>query len=736
MTVLQQTEASSSKRITPQTQTRAPSTDRQALSPQRSPAPAGRRVRTVPPTAKYDPPTPPGGHTLAPPISVSPPFDHTSPRKKRPRPKLRYSTSGSDSGGDDDDDDDTSDDEPPWWTFTNRGMQRVRAKVDKYNEAKAERHHDIETGDESEAARGKGKGKLRRGSRESRKLQAGSASHSEQSTPNLLHPAPVRPPHSMFKRSFRANPRSRSPSPSPSPTPRPPPPARSNSAPASPHEFIVESVQPGIESVLDPPTLGIPEIVLQRSLSPPLPISPRRQQTLPETPRLTRFQGPGESLTDSEATPGRRRKLRNRLSGGPGYFAGLSEEGENESETPSLTKPVRPKTRRNQTTRLRINLPDPLTRWPQVGSWQDALNGEYEQTSRKPSINETAEHLSPMGPMTPAQSPERPAPARRSRRSKSRRTKRYRQALVPPTPGGLGFIPRGDEVQRVKTAETNEDGYDWERRLDGALESDQEKAAAVQKRGWWVMRGGRRKGRSTRIEPDGWRKRWRRVLFLDARVTIWIRLINLIVVVVLLGESCTPLPPKRVQAGLTALLPALSVTIRDEQRSLSLPGVLGSSTTLIIAYSALTILHVLTAIYREYFGKPIGLWGLRSKMLWVCLDLLFVALWSSAMSLATNDYIGTPLQCSSRQPWWRAGLSQSYQLLMDSLDQANDTFGTVIPTQVLTSSLTREICRRQIGCITFALIAMLLYGFNMVLSLFRIFETVRRTANLGRAVMV
>lgn len=177
--------------------------------------------------------------------------------------------------------------------------------------------------------------------------------------------------------------------------------------------------------------------------------------------------------------------------------------------------------------------------------------------------------------------------------------------------------------------------------------------------------------------------------------------------------------------------------------NLRLPGLLGSSIILIIIYSCPTILHVLTAIYREYFGKPIGLWGLRSKMLWVCLDLLFVALWSSAMSLATNDYIATPLDCIPDSPWWRSGLADSYAELVAgdigdfSLTSANlisHTLRITLPTEIIESGLAHAICRRQEACIALSLLALLLYGGNMVLSLFRIFETVRRTANVGRAV--
>ena len=176
---------------------------------------------------------------------------------------------------------------------------------------------------------------------------------------------------------------------------------------------------------------------------------------------------------------------------------------------------------------------------------------------------------------------------------------------------------------------------------------------------------------------------------------------------------------------------------------------MGASTTLLIAFSALTALHVLTAIYREYFGKPIGLWGLRSKMLWVCLDLAFIAFWSSAVSLALNDYISTPLECTSDTPWWRWGLADQYAQLLQNLqpstnltvgvtsaEMVSHSLGIVLPIEIINSPLTKQICDKQVGSVFLALITLFLYTGNMVLSLFRIFETVRRTANVDRAVMV
>lgn len=135
-------------------------------------------------------------------------------------------------------------------------------------------------------------------------------------------------------------------------------------------------------------------------------------------------------------------------------------------------------------------------------------------------------------------------------------------------------------------------------------------------------------------------------------------------------------------------------------------------------------------------------------MLWVCLDLLFVALWSSALSISTNDYILTPLECTRDDPWWLPGLRASYSALLRDLsangelgqvtgaDLIKATLGIILPEQIIQAPLAREVCRRQSGCIALSLLALLLYAGNMVLSLFRIFETVRRSSDVGKAIMV
>lgn len=300
--------------------------------------------------------------------------------------------------------------------------------------------------------------------------------------------------------------------------------------------------------------------------------------------------------------------------------------------------------------------------------------------------------------------------------------------MAPPTPGGLTLTPgQGERVIGSETWGTNAapapdpndnpfdrlnpfDRIDEEYALSPQQSRLSEKASTLGKGRW----GRHRKARSQ--DSIARRKRWRRILFLDARVTIYIRFFNLATSVTLL---------------------ALAISIRLKEGGLGLRGIIGPSTTLIISYACFTIVHGLTAMYREYFGRPIGLWALRSKMLWVCLDLLFIALWASAATLAINDYINTPLDCTPGSPWWTSGRdfysrkAPGMNKIAEWRGPPTNTLGTdtYVDEAVKYSSPARAVCRRQIGCFAVSIVSLLLYCGNMVLSLFRIFETVRRTAN-------
>ena len=220
--------------------------------------------------------------------------------------------------------------------------------------------------------------------------------------------------------------------------------------------------------------------------------------------------------------------------------------------------------------------------------------------------------------------------------------------------------------------------------------------------------------------PGTRRTRLREFLMFDARSTLYLRMLTLVGVVSALGLGC-----KLFQL--------------EEQADLD--GILGSAPILSISYGSVSVIHCLIVMYREAFGRPIGLWEVRSKMLWVCLDLFFIALWyafrtppwviptdplhlarSSDLSLTISDYMSTPLQCSSVNPWWTS----------------ND-YSISLPSVITRSSQKDDMCNRQAALIAFVLFSLIMYVFGMVISLFRIFvrlSTVAKSYEQNRSQLV
>ncbi|WVO13383.1 hypothetical protein L204_100998 [Cryptococcus depauperatus] len=766
---------------------------------------ASRKVRTRPPYACFEPPTPPEPNSSHDPVpSATTIGSSTAETLRRLKRYPSYSSSS------DMDSSYTSDEEPPWWIFTQRGMARIRQKRLRYHKEK-----DAEaTQAETESAREDEDKKKRRSSyfsssRRSSRDKDGTPSSSRIFSyyPHRSHHPPLRLSNTQF---FRRPPKTSS----DIPVAKRPRIKRVDSAPAAPSSPIATTDLPIPNMSAPADGLDMPQSSGGNYNTPVTSDEPiifrrsnRRQLTAPAfsklfKPRDTPSHEGIEPVTDSEVPPPK-------LPSQPSLTMFSSPQHPRMMASNISTpdgSPSRPRYRRKASHRLRLNIPPPISQhfvnsfahgWPHAGTWQDALYGYYEEPvhMEKPTRRRARKNRSSTDTSIMAQPEELlPSPAHEadiessgeqskpqkfvnSKRLRNKRQKRI-EALLPPTPSGLGFTSRisqdgelseypWENIQQgqsqgkmVQTPARADGGSNWtgdengvRSRMQGerVFNSDTKETIITkpindESQGGvgavTVFDSGKQWGffqqKKNNKRPDlnlSWKKRAKRMLFLDVRVTIWIRVLNLIIVVVALG---------------------LAITIRLDLIHLHLPGVIGSSTTLIISYSSTTILHVLTAIYREYFGKPIGLWGLRSKMLWVCLDLLFVALWSSAMSLAINDLIVTPLECSVSSAWWRANLEDDYALLLQGLrdsvktlsDAASDSIDTIgvsgvshslgitLPESVIASSMAREVCRRQVTCIALSLVALLLYGINMVLSLFRIFETVRRTANVGKGAFV
>lgn len=115
----------------------------------------------------------------------------------------------------------------------------------------------------------------------------------------------------------------------------------------------------------------------------------------------------------------------------------------------------------------------------------------------------------------------------------------------------------------------------------------------------------------------------------------------------------TPLVLRLANFALTCTTLGLGVRIRNLESAAGLRGITGPSPLVAIIYSPPTLLHVLAAVYLEYFGKPIGLWSLPSKLLFTSLDLVVISLWASLLSLTMSDIFTSPLHCAPESSrWW------------------------------------------------------------------------------------
>lgn len=86
---------------------------------------------------------------------------------------------------------------------------------------------------------------------------------------------------------------------------------------------------------------------------------------------------------------------------------------------------------------------------------------------------------------------------------------------------------------------------------------------------------------------------------------------------------------------------ALAVGVRI-RRSLQHQGApvssMGVSPLLAIIYGPITLLHALGTLYIEYFGRPLGLWSVKSKLIGTSVEVIFVGLWASELSLTFDNF--------------------------------------------------------------------------------------------------
>ncbi|BGP14995.1 hypothetical protein JCM10213_007202 [Rhodosporidiobolus nylandii] len=151
----------------------------------------------------------------------------------------------------------------------------------------------------------------------------------------------------------------------------------------------------------------------------------------------------------------------------------------------------------------------------------------------------------------------------------------------------------------------------------------------------------------------------------------------------------------------------LAAHIRLQESNAGVIGVVGSSTLFAIVVAPFAIVHIFITLYIEYFGLPIGLWKISTKMFYTLTDLVFICLYSAILSLAFDDLFTSSLECTNWTPYSR---------------YSNPPAQT--GTADVEGSLADSICAQQSAQVAFIFASVLFYLAVLIVSLWRIFAKV------------
>ncbi|KAG8219904.1 ribosome biogenesis protein SLX9-domain-containing protein [Butyriboletus roseoflavus] len=150
---------------------------------------------------------------------------------------------------------------------------------------------------------------------------------------------------------------------------------------------------------------------------------------------------------------------------------------------------------------------------------------------------------------------------------------------------------------------------------------------------------------------------------------------------------------------------AVAIRIRLWEADYDVMGAVGSSPTLVIIFAPLTLVHVMVAIYVEYFSRPLGLWPTSGKLAHTLLEVCFICAWSAALSLCFDNYFTSPIPCApaSSTAWY----SQLTRPPLNSAE-AGEIGGT--------------ICDSQLALICLVMVGLIMYCTNLVIIMTRIID--------------
>ncbi|KAF8973922.1 hypothetical protein BDZ97DRAFT_1647958 [Flammula alnicola] len=177
----------------------------------------------------------------------------------------------------------------------------------------------------------------------------------------------------------------------------------------------------------------------------------------------------------------------------------------------------------------------------------------------------------------------------------------------------------------------------------------------------------------------------------------------------ILVNTYVPLLFRFINIAFTTAALGIAIRIRAIEIRNSATGAIGSSPAVVIIFAPLTLMHVMIAIYLEYFGRPLGLWRTSAKLAHTLSEVLFICLWSAALSLCFDNLFTSLIPCTSKTDTaWYNQLPRP----------ANDVPG-------LEGSLGDRICDYQLSLICLVGIGLIAYCTNLIISLYRIFEKVK-----------
>jgi hypothetical protein len=182
----------------------------------------------------------------------------------------------------------------------------------------------------------------------------------------------------------------------------------------------------------------------------------------------------------------------------------------------------------------------------------------------------------------------------------------------------------------------------------------------------------------------------------------------------LLNNVYVPLLFRFINITFTTAALAIAIRIRAVEKQNHIMGAVGSSPTLVIIFAPLTLVHVLAAIYLEYFGRPLGLWRTSHKLAHTLFETTFICAWSAALSLCFDNFFTSYIPCASISTieWYNELPRPKSPISGVSLGRHEGGIGD-------------RICDDQLVLIVLVGIGLIMYCTNLVISLFRIFEKVK-----------